>query len=79
MRVDQRTPCDSHTERCLARASAGSFAEGHAAQILHVGPHAAEAHTIEQFARLLAAHGLERRGGHDETYWATLDAPHANT
>ena len=48
MRVDQRTPCDSHTERCLARASAGSFAEGHAAQILHVGPYAAEAHTIEQ-------------------------------
>jgi hypothetical protein len=44
------------------------FAEGRAAQILHVGPYAAEAPTIEALHAFIAAQGLVRRGRHHEIY-----------
>jgi hypothetical protein len=44
------------------------FAEGRAAQILHIGPYAAEAPTIEALHAFIAAQGLVRRGRHHEIY-----------
>ncbi len=44
------------------------FAEGRAAQILHVGPYDAEAPTIRRLHEFIAEHGLERHGRHHEIY-----------
>ena len=44
------------------------FAEGRAAQVLHLGPYAAEAPTIERLHAFIADQGLERRGRHHEIY-----------
>lgn len=44
------------------------FAEGRAAQILHLGPYATEAATIERLHAFIAARGLAPRGRHHEIY-----------
>lgn len=45
-----------------------SFEEGKAAQVLHIGPYADEAPTIERLHQFIADQGLERRGKHHEIY-----------
>ena len=45
-----------------------SYAEGEAAQILHVGPYAEEGPTIERLHRFIADQGRELRGKHHEIY-----------
>ena len=42
--------------------------EGSAAQILHLGPYAAEGPTIERLHAFIAAHGYRPRGKHHEIY-----------
>ena len=49
------------------------FVEGPSAQILHVGPYAAEGPTIERLAASIAADGLRACGRHHEVY---LGDPH---
>jgi hypothetical protein len=44
------------------------FAEGKAAQILHVGPYAAEGPTIERLHAFIAENGFRLRGAHHEIY-----------
>jgi hypothetical protein len=44
------------------------FAEGHAAQLLHLGPYAAERPSIERLHAGVAAAGLRLRGRHHEIY-----------
>jgi hypothetical protein len=44
------------------------FAEGLAAQVLHLGPYAAEAPTIERLHVFIAEQGYARRGMHHEIY-----------
>jgi hypothetical protein len=44
------------------------FAEGKAAQILHVGPYAAEGPTIEKLHRFVEEQGYRLRGRHHEIY-----------
>ncbi len=44
------------------------FHEGRAAQILHLGPYATEAPTIEELHAFIADGGLEFRGKHHEIY-----------
>lgn len=44
------------------------FAEGSAAQVMHVGPYAAEQPTIERLHAFIAEQGLRRRGKHHEIY-----------
>jgi hypothetical protein len=44
------------------------FAEGLAAQVLHIGPYAAEGPTIQRLHAFIAEQGYERRGKHHEVY-----------
>jgi hypothetical protein len=44
------------------------FREGAAAQIMHIGPYAAEAPTIERLHAFIAEQGYERIGKHHEIY-----------
>lgn len=44
------------------------FAEGRAAQIMHVGPYAAERATVERLHRFIAESGFRLRGAHHEIY-----------
>jgi hypothetical protein len=44
------------------------FAEGLAAQIMHIGPYAAEGPTIQQLHAFIAERGYERAGKHHEVY-----------
>lgn len=44
------------------------FTEGRAAQVLHVGPYAAEAPTIAKLHAFIEAHGYAMRGKHHEIY-----------
>jgi hypothetical protein len=44
------------------------FAEGRSAQVLHLGPYAAEAPTIERLHAFIADQGYVRRGKHHEIY-----------
>jgi hypothetical protein len=44
------------------------FAEGSAAQIMHVGPYATEQPTIERLHAFIAEQRLQRRGKHHEIY-----------
>jgi len=46
----------------------GTFDEGRAAQIMHVGPYAAEGPTIERLHRFVEEQGLKLRGRHHEIY-----------
>ncbi len=52
----------------LARVRLERFREGHAAQILHVGPYAAEAPTIERLHAFIRDHGYRLTGKHHEIY-----------
>jgi hypothetical protein len=52
----------------LPRLRLERFAEGRAAQIMHIGPYAAEAPTIERLHQFIAAQGLALRGKHHEIY-----------
>jgi hypothetical protein len=45
-----------------------AFAEGTAAQIMHLGPYAAEAPTIERLHDAIREQGYHRRGRHHEIY-----------
>ncbi|HSA96252.1 MAG TPA: GyrI-like domain-containing protein [Acidobacteriota bacterium] len=44
------------------------FAEGRAAQIMHIGPYAAEGPTIERLHRFIEEQGYRLRGWHHEIY-----------
>jgi hypothetical protein len=44
------------------------FAEGLAAQVLHIGPYAAEGPTIQRLHAFIAERGYERTGKHHEIY-----------
>ena len=44
------------------------FTEGLAAQIMHIGPYAAEGPTIQQLHTFIAEQGYERAGKHHEIY-----------
>ena len=44
------------------------FAEGLSAQVMHIGPYAEEAPTIERLHAFIAEQGHERRGKHHEIY-----------
>ena len=44
------------------------FAEGQAAQVMHIGPYAEEAPTIARLHEFVAAQGYELRGRHHEIY-----------
>ena len=48
------------------------FAEGLAAQIMHIGPFAAEAPTIERLHRFIEEQGCQRRGLHHEIYLSDM-------
>lgn len=52
----------------LSRLRFESFAEGYCAQILHVGPFAAEGPTIELLHAFIAENGCELSGKHHEIY-----------
>jgi hypothetical protein len=52
----------------LEEVEVRSFAEGRCAQVLHVGPYAAEGATIELLHAFIRGHGLELRGRHHEIY-----------
>lgn len=45
-----------------------TFAEGRAAQIMHVGPYSAEGPTIERLFKFIADEGYRPRGRHHEIY-----------
>ncbi|HET9654910.1 MAG TPA: GyrI-like domain-containing protein [Kineosporiaceae bacterium] len=55
-------------ESALARLRLDVFPEGPSAQVLHLGPYADEAPTIEALHTFIKARGLRRRGRHHEIY-----------
>jgi hypothetical protein len=52
----------------IGRVRLERFAEGRAAQVLHVGPYAAEGPTIERLHAYIAEQGCVRAGKHHEIY-----------
>lgn len=52
----------------LSRMRLERYHEGLSAQIMHVGPYAAEAPTIQRLHQYIAERGYERRGKHHEIY-----------
>jgi hypothetical protein len=52
----------------IGRVRLERFAEGLAAQILHIGPYAAEGPTIQRLHAFIAEQGYERAGKHHEIY-----------
>lgn len=56
----------------LANVEFGAFAEGKAAQILHVGPFTEEGPTIERLHRFIEAQGLKLAGKHHEIYLSDI-------
>ncbi len=56
----------------LSRIRFEAFAEGRAAQILHVGPFDAEGPAIEKIHRLAEANGCRLRGKHHEIYLSDM-------
>jgi hypothetical protein len=52
----------------LAKLRLEPYAEGRAAQILHVGPYADEGPTIERLHAFIADQGMQRAGKHHEIY-----------
>ena len=52
----------------LDRLRLERFAEGPAAQVLHIGPYSAEGPTIAALHAFIADNGLERAGKHHEIY-----------
>ncbi|MDH3754706.1 MAG: GyrI-like domain-containing protein [Acidimicrobiia bacterium] len=68
--VDHVLPAVTDKKRLAAGAKARveSFGDGTAAQVLHVGPYAEEAPTIESLHRFIAEHGSILVGKHHEIY-----------
>ncbi len=56
----------------LADVRLETFAEGHAAQILHVGPFAEEGPTVEKLHRHIAVAGARPVGKHHEIYLTNI-------
>ena len=52
----------------LGRVRLDRLAEGRSAQVLHLGPYADEAPTIQRLHDFIDAEGLQRRGLHHEIY-----------
>jgi hypothetical protein len=52
----------------LTRVRLERFAEGRAAQVMHVGPYATEGPTIQQLHTFIAEQGCVRAGKHHEVY-----------
>jgi len=52
----------------IGRVRLELFAEGPAAQIMHIGPYAAEGPTIQRLHAFIAEQGYERSGKHHEIY-----------
>lgn len=52
----------------LSRMRFENYDEGLSAQIMHIGPYAAEAPTIEKLHQFIADQGYQRRGKHHEIY-----------
>jgi hypothetical protein len=52
----------------LSRVRFESYAEGKAAQVLHVGPYSEEGPTIERLHYFIEESGYKRRGKHHEIY-----------
>jgi hypothetical protein len=52
----------------LDRVRFQRFAEGHAAQVLHIGPYSAEGPTIERLHAFIAEQGCRLTGEHHEIY-----------
>jgi hypothetical protein len=52
----------------LARLRLERWREGRAAQVMHIGPYAAEPPTIRRLHAFIAASGLRPRGAHHEIY-----------
>jgi hypothetical protein len=52
----------------IGRVRLERFAEGPAAQIMHIGPYAAEGPTIQRLHAFIAEQGCERSGKHHEIY-----------
>jgi hypothetical protein len=52
----------------LGRMRFERYHEGLSAQVMHVGPYADEATTIERLHRYIAGRGYQRRGKHHEIY-----------
>ncbi len=52
----------------IAKVRLEHFAEGHAAQVMHTGPYAAEGPTIERLHAFIAGLGYARTGKHHEIY-----------
>ena len=52
----------------LAQIRFETYAEGLCAQIMHLGPYAAEAPAIEKLHAYIAQNGYQRRGKHHEIY-----------
>jgi hypothetical protein len=52
----------------LSRIRLTTFNEGRAVQMLHVGPYAAEARTLERMRDFVRVSGLEATGKHHEIY-----------
>jgi hypothetical protein len=59
---------EKKTLPALARVRLERFAEGRAAQLLHVGPYDAEAPTIAKLHEFIQARGLTPHGKHHEIY-----------
>src|SRR4051794_11685466 len=62
-----RAPSTSCTS-CNRWRSPRVYAEGLVAQIMHIGPYAAEGPTIERLHRFIADHGYRCAGKHHEIY-----------
>ena len=61
--AEKKKPSDA-----IGRVRLEPFAEGLAAQVLHIGPWAAETETIAALHAFIVSEGLERAGKHHEIY-----------
>ncbi len=56
----------------LAKVRFGSYSEGQAAQIMHLGPFSEEGPTIEKVHRFIEENGCSRTGKHHEIYLSDI-------
>lgn len=54
----------------ILKVRLGSFAEGLAAQVMHIGPYAAEQPTLDRLYAFIEESGYEMRGQHHEIYFS---------
>ena len=64
----QATASEKKSLDAIGRMRLEVFAEGLAAQVLHIGPYAAEGPTIQRLHAFIAEQGYERTGKHHEIY-----------